>query len=31
MEQTFMLIIFDELIESTKKIEENLIIYHTIK
>ncbi len=31
MDQTFMLILFDELIENTKKVEENLIIYHTIK
>lgn len=31
MDQAFILILFDELMENTKKIEENLIIYHTIK
>lgn len=31
MNQIFMLTIFDELIENTKKVEEKLIIYHKFK
>ena len=31
MDQAFILILFDELMENKEKIEENLIIYHTIK
>ncbi|GEM_PF-5664980 len=30
MDQTLMLILIDELIEETTKVEENLIMFHTI-
>lgn len=30
MDQTLMLILIDELIEETAKVEENLIMFHTI-
>lgn len=31
MDQVLMLVLFDELIENTKKVEENLILYHKFK